>query len=160
MSLVRSRLVSIVRNSWGRFVTTRGVTLPTDLTTTMTKPNGDRSALIPFSSRLFEGRALAQDVWSIFACASLAPHLHPRLTPSQRRKSPFRLHQPWPGVHELSPAALGRRGCRSGAQADFAQPLLPPQRTHTLASSHQKLLRIFLQQIPRRRDRDSGHQWR
>jgi kynurenine aminotransferase len=26
----------------------------------------DRSQLIPFSSRLKEGRALAQDVWSIF----------------------------------------------------------------------------------------------
>jgi hypothetical protein len=26
----------------------------------------DRSKLIPFSSRLLEGRALAEDVWSIF----------------------------------------------------------------------------------------------
>ncbi|KAH6915312.1 PLP-dependent transferase [Coprinopsis sp. MPI-PUGE-AT-0042] len=32
---------------------------------------GDRSNLIPFSSRLREGRALAQDVWSIFAAANL-----------------------------------------------------------------------------------------
>ncbi|KAG2013505.1 TdiD protein, variant 2 [Coprinopsis cinerea AmutBmut pab1-1] len=31
----------------------------------------DRSNLIPFSSRLKEGRALAQDVWSIFAAANL-----------------------------------------------------------------------------------------
>ena len=31
------------------------------------------SVLIPFSSRLKEGRALAQDVWSIFKYA-LAPH--------------------------------------------------------------------------------------
>lgn len=29
----------------------------------------DRSKLIPFSSRLREGRALAQDVWSIFKYA-------------------------------------------------------------------------------------------
>lgn len=28
--------------------------------------NGDRSNLIPFSSRLHGGRALAQDVWSIY----------------------------------------------------------------------------------------------
>lgn len=28
--------------------------------------NGDRSNLIPFSSRLRGGRALAQDVWSIY----------------------------------------------------------------------------------------------
>ncbi|THH33661.1 hypothetical protein EUX98_g542 [Antrodiella citrinella] len=33
----------------------------------------DRSNLIPFSSRLREGRALAQDVWSIFNAANL-PH--------------------------------------------------------------------------------------
>ncbi|KAF8138605.1 pyridoxal phosphate-dependent transferase [Boletus edulis] len=32
---------------------------------------GDRSNLIPFSSRLFDGRALAQDVWSIFNAANL-----------------------------------------------------------------------------------------
>lgn len=31
----------------------------------------DRSNLIPFSSRLREGKALAQDVWSIFAAANL-----------------------------------------------------------------------------------------
>ncbi|KAI0049651.1 PLP-dependent transferase [Auriscalpium vulgare] len=31
----------------------------------------DRTALIPFSSRLREGRALAQDVWSIFNAANL-----------------------------------------------------------------------------------------
>ncbi|KAF5333437.1 hypothetical protein D9611_002399 [Ephemerocybe angulata] len=31
----------------------------------------DRSNLIPFSSRLKEGKALAQDVWSIFAAANL-----------------------------------------------------------------------------------------
>jgi kynurenine aminotransferase len=35
----------------------------------------DRSNLIPFSSRLREGRALAQDVWSIFKCAP-APLIH------------------------------------------------------------------------------------
>ena len=28
----------------------------------------DRTALIPFSSRLVEGRALNEDVWSIFKC--------------------------------------------------------------------------------------------
>ncbi|KAF6762355.1 pyridoxal phosphate-dependent transferase [Ephemerocybe angulata] len=33
--------------------------------------NVDRSNLIPFSSRLKEGKALAQDVWSIFAAANL-----------------------------------------------------------------------------------------
>ena len=32
----------------------------------------DRSNLIPFSSRLKEGKALAQDVWSIFACVDLS----------------------------------------------------------------------------------------
>ncbi|KAI0796560.1 PLP-dependent transferase [Abortiporus biennis] len=43
------------------------------------KPQGangihkDRSNLVPFSSRLKEGRALAQDVWSIFNAANL-PH--------------------------------------------------------------------------------------
>lgn len=31
----------------------------------------DRSALIPFSSRLRDGRALAQDVWSIFKSVQL-----------------------------------------------------------------------------------------
>ncbi|KAG9317585.1 pyridoxal phosphate-dependent transferase [Chiua virens] len=36
-------------------------------------PNGDRSNLIPFSSRLLDGRALAQDVWSIFNAANLPP---------------------------------------------------------------------------------------
>ncbi|EJF56584.1 PLP-dependent transferase [Dichomitus squalens] len=37
-----------------------------------TTSNGkDRSQLIPFSSRLREGRALAQDVWSIFNAANL-----------------------------------------------------------------------------------------
>jgi len=30
----------------------------------------DKPALIPFSSRLREGRALAQDVWSIFKCVA------------------------------------------------------------------------------------------
>ncbi|KAI0033768.1 PLP-dependent transferase [Vararia minispora EC-137] len=33
----------------------------------------DRSALIPFSSRLKDGRALAQDVWSIFNALNLPP---------------------------------------------------------------------------------------
>ncbi|KAL0949702.1 hypothetical protein HGRIS_009739 [Hohenbuehelia grisea] len=33
----------------------------------------DRSNLIPYSSRLKEGRALAQDVWSIFNAANLPP---------------------------------------------------------------------------------------
>ncbi|PCH41280.1 PLP-dependent transferase [Wolfiporia cocos MD-104 SS10] len=33
----------------------------------------DRSNLIPFSSRLKEGRALAEDVWSIFNAANLPP---------------------------------------------------------------------------------------
>ncbi|RDB22855.1 putative aminotransferase C6B12.04c [Hypsizygus marmoreus] len=33
--------------------------------------NGDRTNLIPFSSRLKEGRALAQDVWSIYNVANL-----------------------------------------------------------------------------------------
>ncbi|KAG2146705.1 PLP-dependent transferase [Suillus clintonianus] len=33
--------------------------------------NGDRSSLIPFSSRLHGGRALAQDVWSIYNVANL-----------------------------------------------------------------------------------------
>ena len=43
-------------------------------TTAQQKTNGvngtqkDRTNLIPFSSRLKEGRALAQDVWSIFKC--------------------------------------------------------------------------------------------
>ncbi|KAJ6539225.1 1-aminocyclopropane-1-carboxylate synthase 1 [Mycena capillaripes] len=40
----------------------------------MSKPNGvkqDRSNLVPFSSRLKEGRALAEDVWSIFNVANL-----------------------------------------------------------------------------------------
>jgi kynurenine aminotransferase len=37
----------------------------------MTVTKGPRSNLIPFSSRLFEGRALAQDVWSIFNAANL-----------------------------------------------------------------------------------------
>jgi len=36
-------------------------------------PTTDRSNLIPFSSRLREGRALAQDVWSIFNVANLPP---------------------------------------------------------------------------------------
>lgn len=35
-------------------------------------PNAVRSNLIPFSSRLFDGRALAQDVWSIFKCVPLS----------------------------------------------------------------------------------------
>ncbi|KAH9943328.1 PLP-dependent transferase [Epithele typhae] len=35
------------------------------------RPAQDRSNLIPFSSRLKEGRALAQDVWSIFNAANL-----------------------------------------------------------------------------------------
>ena len=34
----------------------------------------DRSNLIPFSSRLKEGRALAQDVWSIFKCVYIPHH--------------------------------------------------------------------------------------
>ncbi|KAI9574551.1 pyridoxal phosphate-dependent transferase [Boletus coccyginus] len=33
--------------------------------------NGDRSNLIPFSSRLLEGRVMAQDVWSVFNAANL-----------------------------------------------------------------------------------------
>ncbi|TFK76029.1 PLP-dependent transferase [Pluteus cervinus] len=37
----------------------------------MTTEKTDRSNLIPFSSRLREGRALAQDVWSIFNAANL-----------------------------------------------------------------------------------------
>ncbi|KAG6837981.1 hypothetical protein H0H93_008375 [Arthromyces matolae] len=37
----------------------------------MTSASQDRSNLIPFSSRLKEGRALAQDVWSIFNAANL-----------------------------------------------------------------------------------------
>ncbi|KAH8830774.1 1-aminocyclopropane-1-carboxylate synthase 1 [Flagelloscypha sp. PMI_526] len=37
----------------------------------MSVPSKDRSALIPFSARLKDGRALAQDVWSIFNVANL-----------------------------------------------------------------------------------------
>ncbi|RXW24645.1 hypothetical protein EST38_g1232 [Candolleomyces aberdarensis] len=36
-----------------------------------TSTRTDRSNLVPFSSRLKEGKALAQDVWSIFAAANL-----------------------------------------------------------------------------------------
>ncbi|KAJ2920156.1 hypothetical protein MD484_g374, partial [Candolleomyces efflorescens] len=36
-----------------------------------TNSSTDRSNLVPFSSRLKEGKALAQDVWSIFAAANL-----------------------------------------------------------------------------------------
>ncbi|TFL05677.1 PLP-dependent transferase [Pterulicium gracile] len=39
----------------------------------ITSKPGDRSNLIPFSKRLREGRALAQDVWSIFNAANLPP---------------------------------------------------------------------------------------
>ncbi|KAF8914048.1 pyridoxal phosphate-dependent transferase [Gymnopilus junonius] len=39
-----------------------------------TPPKVDRSNLIPFSSRLKEGRALALDVWTIFNAANLPPH--------------------------------------------------------------------------------------
>ena len=58
-----------------------------------TTPNGkDRSNLIPFSSRLREGRALAQDVWSIFKCVRgtgisaqhTLTHLHKVLLTSPR----------------------------------------------------------------------------
>lgn len=46
---------------------------PHSYLSTMAAVNGvskpkDRSQLIPFSSRLKEGRALAQDVWSIYKC--------------------------------------------------------------------------------------------
>ncbi|EKM59390.1 uncharacterized protein PHACADRAFT_157746 [Phanerochaete carnosa HHB-10118-sp] len=34
----------------------------------VSKQNGARSGLIPVANRLGEGRALAQDVWSVFKC--------------------------------------------------------------------------------------------
>ncbi|KAF5387992.1 hypothetical protein D9615_000310 [Tricholomella constricta] len=69
LSTVVSRLhfIGLSRLVYRPFLTT---------TRTMTQANKpastqDRSNLIPFSSRLKEGRALAQDVWSIFNVANL-----------------------------------------------------------------------------------------
>ncbi|KAH0840054.1 1-aminocyclopropane-1-carboxylate synthase 1 [Lanmaoa asiatica] len=40
---------------------------------TVAVPNGDRSNLISYSSRLLESRALVQDVWSLFNAVNLPP---------------------------------------------------------------------------------------
>lgn len=67
---------------------------------------------IRFSSRLKEGRALAQDVWSIYKSVLIMRALLSVLVLTvssslQCRKSSPGLHQSWPGVHELCPTALG-----------------------------------------------------
>ena len=62
------------------------------LTTTMAVT--DRSQLIPFSSRLKEGRALAEDVWSIFKCVPPVVRWLPQLLIKhlQRCEPPRGLH--------------------------------------------------------------------
>lgn len=81
VAFFRSQLVNVngpvTRRLSGRIA---GARLISSATMTVTAPNGDRSNLIPFSSRLSDGRALALDVWSIFKCVppylpSPSPHL-------------------------------------------------------------------------------------
>ena len=76
-TLVRGHFQALVRGAPRWFGSARPISNPT---MTVAAPNGDRSNLIPFSSRLLEGRALAQDVWSIFKCvhfkALTSPQLH------------------------------------------------------------------------------------
>jgi len=71
--------------------------------------SNDRSNLIPFSSRLKEGRALALDVWTIFRWV-IGHYLQTinglDLTPDcgQRGQLAGRLYQSWTRVHELCPS--------------------------------------------------------
>lgn len=85
-------LVALVRGCF-RSLTRKNLLVSTSARPIQTMTTADRSNLIPFSSRLFEGRALAQDVWSIFKCVHLNVFtLTLSLSPFQRCKSPFRLH--------------------------------------------------------------------
>lgn len=65
-----SRLASFARPSLPRSVTRRFKisTMPASIQPENRKKPQDRSNLITFSPRLKEGRALAQDVWSIYKC--------------------------------------------------------------------------------------------
>lgn len=80
-------------------------------TTTMAAANSkDRTNLIPFSSRLKQGRALAEDVWSIFKYGCSHITLWPKRDAHnfpQRREPPLGLYQSWTRLHELPPSIMG-----------------------------------------------------
>lgn len=76
------------------------------------KVNGDRdrSNLISFSSRLHGGRALVQDVWSIFKydlCQIIFGSKF--IDPPQCGQPARRLYQPWARLYELPTSQMGYR---------------------------------------------------
>jgi hypothetical protein len=70
-----------------------------------------KSAVIPFSSRLLEGRALAQDVWSIFKYAQFPVFRCFPYQMLQCSQSAIRLLEPRPRLHELRASEMGHNCC-------------------------------------------------
>lgn len=65
---------------------------------------GRKPVVIPVSSRLHEGRALAQDVWTVFKCVSTLVVRTSRFDMLQCGQSAIGLLEPWSRVYELCPS--------------------------------------------------------
>ena len=105
--------------------------------------------VIPFSSRLHEGRALAEDVWSIFKYTPILSFVPYILTCRQCGQSAIRLSKLRSRLYELWAPKMDHSCRRGSPQYRGPKPLRPSKGPSPSTPSNQAVLRPPVQQRSR-----------